>query len=146
MAIEVPVREPCPFCTNIEDPSRCAFIVREGGISSFVNPRQYEHGALLVIPDRHAPTLFELDSEEVSTLFLHARNIAGILRKAYDPIGLNLYTNNGIAAGQTVPHVHIHVVPRYPTSIPNQIFSEHMFENIPVEKRFEIAEEIRQYL
>ena len=65
-----------------------------------------------MIPRRHAPTLFDLTDEEAVAVTHTVRRIADALLRAYDPDGLNLIQNNGVVAGQSAPHFHMHVVPR----------------------------------
>lgn len=79
---------------------------------TLVNWAQFELGQVYVIPRRHAPTLFDLTDEEAVAVIHAVRRVADALVKAYDPDGLNLIQNNGVIAGQAVPHFHMHVVPR----------------------------------
>ena len=120
MALELPEREPCPFCENLQgnvvkDSShikRWAFIERLDSVAAFVNPYKLSHGAVLVVPTRHAPTVLDLGEPEAEALARLVRRVAHAVNDAFDPAGLNIYQNNGIASGQTIPHYHVHVVPR----------------------------------
>ncbi|MBV7339611.1 HIT family protein [Chloroflexi bacterium TSY] len=144
ISLKVPRREPCPFCRNIQGENQCAFVHRADTISSFVNPRQYEKGALLVIPNRHVATIVELEPDEIAALYIHAQKLAKALCQAYRLAGINIFQNNGSVAGQSVPHVHVHVVPRYEDSERGKIFREVDFEKTPFAERLKIAEEIQQ--
>jgi histidine triad (HIT) family protein len=146
MPIAIPQREPCPFCENLAGRHPCAFIAQHDLYSSFVNPRQFEKGTLLVIPNRHAPTLLDLHSDELTAMFLHAQNLIRALNKAFSPDGYNVYQNNGIAAGQSVPHYHLHIVPRYVHDVSARIFTEHSVEKTAFAKRVEIAEAVKRCL
>jgi histidine triad (HIT) family protein len=75
--------------------------------------RQYERGALLVVPIAHAATVMDLDPAQVATVHVEAARLGRALTRAYGCIGLNIFQNNGLDAGQHVPHFHVHVVPRY---------------------------------
>jgi histidine triad (HIT) family protein len=77
---------------------------------------QFEVGQSLVIPRRHAPTLFDLTEEESVAIMSAARRIGRALVAALRPLGVLLYQNNGVYSGQEVPHFHLHVVPRQPGS------------------------------
>lgn len=68
-------------------------------------------GHTLVIPKHEVATLSELSDPEVSALFLTVKKITGILDKALQPAGFTIGINQ--AVGQGVPHVHVHVIPRY---------------------------------
>ena len=112
MPFELP-KGPCIFCERIAgERDDWAVIDQDELTISFVNPRQYEEGQSLVIPRRHAPTLLDLTSEEAAALLQHAQRVARAMVAAFDPDGLTLYQNNGVASYQEIPHVHIHVVPR----------------------------------
>lgn len=99
-------------------------------------------GALLVIPKRHAPTVLDLEGAEAEALIHHVRRLSAALMKAFDPAGLNIFQNNGISAGQTVPHYHVHIVPSYPGDPPGRVFQGADFERTPKEELERTAERI----
>lgn len=148
MPIEIPQRHPCPFCQMLSGESEwyCAFVYQDSVISSFVNPGQYGKAGMLVVPNRHAATLLELTPDEVQSIYLHARQLVMAVRDSFDPMGFNLFQNNGVAAGQTIPHFHLHVVPRYGDHDPRKIFSEKECPIISKDERIEIAKVIRTNL
>jgi len=145
-SIILPQREPCPFCENVTGRHQCAFIFRDETISSFVSPRQYGKGAVLVIPNRHAPTVLDLNAGELSAILQHAQELVHALIKTYQASGFNVFQNNGVSAGQTVPHFHLHVVPRYSGEEPGKVFGEQHFEKTPFSERLAIAEEVKKHL
>ncbi|MBN2267147.1 MAG: HIT family protein [Candidatus Babeliaceae bacterium] len=146
MSILLPQREPCPLCENIQGHHPCAFLARDHVLSSFINPRQYGKGGILIVPNRHAATILDLDPHEIAAIYLHAQEITRALLETYALSGCNIFQNNGVSAGQTVPHFHVHVVPRYPGEEAARIFGEHHFPKIPMEERLRLAEEIRHAL
>jgi histidine triad (HIT) family protein len=74
-----------------------------------VNP-----GHVLVVPNRHASYLADLQQEEGAQLFRVAQQVAAALRKSgLKCEGVNFFLADGVAAGQEVFHVHLHVLPRY---------------------------------
>ena len=103
------VTNPCPFCTlplnRIAGANHHGFWIRDGyPVSS---------GHSLVIPKRHMASFFETTEEERYAL-LALLNEAKLAAEAeFSPDGFNIGINDGAAAGQTVPHLHIHVIPRY---------------------------------
>jgi histidine triad (HIT) family protein len=101
---------------------------------------------MLVIPNRHAPTILDLSEEEISEVYRHARGLVVAICDAFDPKGFNIFQNNGVAANQTVPHFHLHIVPRYGDDDPGTIFGEKGHPLIPDVQRIELAEEIRKHL
>ena len=104
---------PCIFCERIAgERDDWAVIDQDDLTVSWINPAQFEVGQALVIPRRHAPTLLDLTEQESVALMLSVRRIAQAMVAAFDPDGLTIYQNNGVASLQAVPHAHIHVVPR----------------------------------
>ena len=146
MAIAFPQRTPCPFCDYVAGRRPWAIIRRNSLIASFVNTRQYTKGAILIIPLRHAPTIFELTPEELCAIGQHAQQVSHALQQAYQPSGLNIFQNNGLAAGQTIPHYHLHIVPRYGDEQPYTIFGEYEIEKTPLDQQLVIAEAIKHHL
>ena len=70
-------------------------------------------GHLLVIPKAHAETLFEIPEESLLRVVAHTRRLAAALRKVFDPDGIGVHQLNGAAAGQTVFHYHMHLIPAW---------------------------------
>jgi histidine triad (HIT) family protein len=146
LSIILPERDPCPFCENLAGRRPCAFVFRSALISSFVNPRQYGRGAVLIIPNRHAPTILDLNPDELHAIYRHAQALVRALSQAYQPAGFNVFQNNGVAAGQSIPHFHLHVVPRYQGEEPGRVFREQEFEITAIEARLAIAAAIKEHL
>ena len=136
----------CPFCRNLAGNPRCAFVSQSDIVSSFVNPRQYRPGALLVIPNRHVVTVFDMTAAEWSAVAIEAQRLAGAACAAYGAPGVNIFHNTGASAGQTVPHAHVHVVPRTVDDHGPAIFGEAHFQSVPVAERFAVAKRIRKQL
>lgn len=100
---------PCPFCTlpqdRIVDQNDLAMVIRDGFP---VSP-----GHTLVIPKRHVGSFFELGEEEVQAMMGLLKKAKANLDKEFNPDSYNIGVNDGPQAGQTVPHVHMHLIPRY---------------------------------
>ena len=69
-------------------------------------------GHCLILPKNHAADIFEMDEELVAKAHRLAKKIATALKSALKAEGVNILQNNGAAAGQSVSHYHIHVIPR----------------------------------
>lgn len=99
----------CVFChlppERIEGGNEAGLIVRD---AYPVSP-----GHTLIIPRRHIGSFFELTSEERSALLGLLDQAQAELQSRHQPQGYNIGINDGLAAGQTVPHLHIHLIPRY---------------------------------
>ena len=153
MSLVIPERDPCPFRENLEgavdvDSSRvkrCAFVERQDLAAAFVNPFQSREGASLVVPTRHAPTVLDLTELEAEALARLVRRVARGIHDAFDVVGLNIYQNNGIASGQTIPHYHVHVMPRCPGEQPNELFGRRAVL-VPFAERARLAKMIADNL
>lgn len=101
--------KPCPFCTlpseRIVDQNDLALVIRDGFP---VSP-----GHTLVIPKRHVGSFFELDQDEVESMLALLKAAKVVIVEEFKPDSYNIGINDGPQAGQTVPHVHMHLIPRY---------------------------------
>ena len=70
-------------------------------------------GHCLIIPKRHVRSIDELSDVELKDLYTVLHQTKILLIETYLPDGFNIVINEGEAAGQTVPHLHIHLIPRY---------------------------------
>jgi histidine triad (HIT) family protein len=140
--IRLPVCDPCPFCAYLAGTNPCAFVTRTPLVAAIVNVRQYERGAMLVIPTDHRPTVFDLEPDLLAAGYAEAARVGAAAVRAFGATGLNIFQNNGTPAGQSIPHHHIHVVPRYPTSVRNRLFHEDDFPPVPFDELLSIAEAI----
>ena len=112
--IQLPVRDPCDLCEVRERPWA---IIDEGEHTlTVINPWQFEVGQCCVITRRHVALLLDLTREECAEVMLAARRVAEALVRAYAPLGILTFQNNGVYSGQETPHFHFHVVPRQPGS------------------------------
>ena len=83
-------------------------------------------GHVLVITRRVVPTYFDCTAEEQAALMELVGEVKRLLdQRKPKPNGYNVGFNSGTAAGQTVPHVHVHVIPRYAGDMPVPIFPHH---------------------
>lgn len=99
----------CPFCEAMESP------LAENDVALAIDDKHpISPGHCLIIPRKHVPSIFALSLEDYLGCFALVRTVKQLLETRHAPAGFNLAVNNGSAAGQTVEHAHIHVVPRYP--------------------------------
>ena len=103
----------CIFCkiANGEIPSTTLYEDEDFRVILDLGPATRGHALLL--PKNHFANLFELDDETAQKAILVAKKIAGKMKDALGADGFNLVQNNGEAAGQTVFHFHMHLIPRY---------------------------------
>jgi histidine triad (HIT) family protein len=80
---------------------------------AFMDVMPQSDGHTLVVPKATAETLFDLSADHLQALITVTQRVAGAARKVFKADGITLMQFNGEAAGQTVPHIHFHVIPRY---------------------------------
>jgi bis(5'-adenosyl)-triphosphatase len=99
----------CPFCGN--NFAAKAFMSNNHFLAVY-NIAPVLPGHTLVVPRCHATSLNDLSEEEISGLFLFARQVTTLLTKAFGGSGFDWSIQDGKPAGQTVPHLHLHIVVR----------------------------------
>jgi len=100
----------CPFC---DKKSENAVFARSEQALAVYNISPLLPGHSLIIPKRHVRTIYELSDSEYEDMVFFMRDVSGLLRKAYKAEGINWTLQEGEAAGQTVSHLHFHLIPRY---------------------------------
>ena len=105
----------CIFCkiATGEIPSKKVYEDQKFLAFLDVNPRAVGH--CLVIPKKHAVTLSDLPQEDAGSMFQIVRHLAKTILERMGAKGYNIGSNNGEVAGQAVPHLHVHIIPRYDT-------------------------------
>ncbi|KAJ5112621.1 hypothetical protein N7532_000666 [Penicillium argentinense] len=84
---------------------------------ALVNLKPILPGHVLVSPRRVVPRVADLTADETSDLFLTVRRVGRIVERVYGASSLNIAIQDGIYAGQSVPHVHAHIIPRKPADL-----------------------------
>jgi diadenosine tetraphosphate (Ap4A) HIT family hydrolase len=105
----------CPFCSllpaKIIAQDDLTFMIRD---SLPVSP-----GHTLILPKRHIASIFEATRAEVGALWDALENARREIITTLSPDGFNIGVNDGLAAGQTILHLHIHLIPRYKGDMPD---------------------------
>ncbi len=106
-------KDDCIFCkiASGEIPSTTIYEDNEFKVFFDVNPASYGH--CLIVPKNHYNDIFDMDAETGGKLFGLATAVARALKKELNCDGMNIVQNNGLIAGQTVFHFHLHIIPRY---------------------------------
>lgn len=103
----------CIFCKIINGDVPAAKVYEDEHVLAFLDISQVTKGHTLVIPKVHKENIYELTTEIAENLFKVVPKISNSIKEKFQPIGLNLLNNNGEAAGQSVFHYHLHILPRY---------------------------------
>lgn len=103
----------CIFCkiANGEIPS--ATLYEDGDFRVILDLSPASKGHALILPKEHAANLFELPDDTAAKALVLAKKIGARLKEGLHADGFNVVQNNGEAAGQTVFHFHMHLIPRY---------------------------------
>jgi diadenosine tetraphosphate (Ap4A) HIT family hydrolase len=101
---------PCPFCERV---SSGEVLIASALSAVIMDAFPVSPGHCLIVPKRHAISIFEMTPEEARDLFDLVSSIKSVIENKFSPAGYNLGMNIGSAAGQTVAHAHLHVIPRY---------------------------------
>ena len=105
---------PCLFCTDPQGVSLNNELAYSARDSYAVSP-----GHTVVIPKRHVASFFDLTQEEVAACMDLINEEKKLIDEEFNPDGYNIGVNVGTAAGQSVFHVHIHIIPRYKGDVEN---------------------------
>jgi histidine triad (HIT) family protein len=104
----------CGFCRILAGKAEASFLFRDARVAAFMDITPVNPGHLLVIPNRHAVYLSELDPADGARVFEVAQSMGAALRRSgLKCEAVNLFLADGEQAGQDVPHVHLHVIPRF---------------------------------
>lgn len=103
----------CIFCKIATGEIPSSTIYEDEDFRVFLDLGPATRGHALLIPKEHYANLFELDDEIGKKAIILAKKIAGRMTELLGCDGFNLVQNNGEAAGQTVFHFHLHLIPRY---------------------------------
>jgi histidine triad (HIT) family protein len=103
----------CVFCKIVARQIPATVVHENEHTLAFMDLGQVNPGHVLVAVKRHAENLYALDDVQAGAVLRTAARIARAIRDAFAPQGLSVYQANGKAAGQTVFHYHVHLVPRY---------------------------------
>lgn len=103
----------CLFCDVISGNAKAYFVYEDETHVAIMDKYPIHRGHTLVIPREHHEKITDMPNESVANLFSKIPTIARGVIEATGADGFNIGQNNGRAANQIIPHVHVHVIPRY---------------------------------
>lgn len=107
----------CLFCELATDNE--SIIVENEYFSSRYDSYPVSKGHALIVSKRHVLSFFDLSDEEVKGFYALIKTTREAILKMFQPSGFNIGVNDGEVAGQTIPHLHIHLFPRYKGDVEN---------------------------
>ena len=107
------MKNDCIFCAIAAGEIPCFKIYEDADFLAYLDINPFSEGHALVIPKTHVTGLLDAPDDLLAALVACVKKVAAHLKTALPCDGFNILQNNGAAAGQTVPHLHFHIVPRY---------------------------------
>lgn len=103
----------CIFCKIINKEIPGSVIYEDDDVIAFLDLTQITIGHTLVLPKKHYDNILTIDDEDYIKLMLVVKKLSTLIKKVFNVTGVNVLTNCGEIAGQTINHLHFHIVPRY---------------------------------
>src|SRR5262249_11873572 len=104
----------CVFCELLARRIPAAILYEDELAAVFLPRHPLVPGHCLIVPRAHSADLFDISDEDAAAIMCVARRVARALRESLGCAGVNLLHASGVAAGQSVAHMHVHIVPRWP--------------------------------
>jgi len=103
----------CVFCAIAAGEIPSFKVYEDDLVLAYLDINPFTNGHTLVIPKEHSEGLLDTDEATLAAVIARVKKVAAHLKAALPCDGFNILQNNGEAAGQTVKHLHFHIVPRY---------------------------------
>ena len=103
----------CVFCAIAANEIPSFKVYEDDLVLAYLDINPFSKGHTLVIPKEHSSGLLDTQEETLAALVARVKKVASHLKATLPCDGFNILQNNGEAAGQTVMHIHFHIVPRY---------------------------------
>ena len=103
----------CIFCKIVSNEISSVKVYEDDRVFAFMDINPLNNGHILIIPKAHAATIYEITEADFLAVTSATHKLAAAVKKALNPDGINLMQLNGRAANQVVPHLHVHIVPRW---------------------------------
>ena len=107
------MKNDCVFCAIAVGEIPSFKVYEDELVLAYLDINPFSKGHTLVIPKEHSTGLLDTSDDTLAALAARVKKVAAHLKNALPCDGFNILQNNGEAAGQTVMHIHVHIVPRY---------------------------------
>ena len=104
----------CIFCRIVAGEIPAEVVDRTPHALAFLDVTPLADGHTMVVPRAHVSCIEDMEPAACTALFRVVQRLAGPVREAVGATGSTIGINNGEGSGQTIPHVHVHIVPRWP--------------------------------
>ena len=106
-------RDHCIFCRIVSGEAPCSLVYEDELTLVFMDIQPVSRGHTLIITREHFENLYEVSEQAIAAVACVSRRLAPAIRQVTAPDGLRVFQLNGAAAGQTVFHYHMHLIPRF---------------------------------
>lgn len=106
------MKNDCVFCAIAAGEIPCFKVYEDELVLAYLDINPFSEGHTLVIPKAHTTGLLDTPEETLAALLARVKKVAAHIKTALGCDGFHILQNNGAAAGQTVGHIHFHIVPR----------------------------------
>lgn len=131
----------CLFCKIISGDISGHIVYKDNDCIAVLDIQPRALGHVMVLPRRHAENILEVPSADLGAIFQGVQNVTALLKEKLGPDGFTIGINHGRVSGQTIDHLHIHVIPRWFSDKGGSIHS--IVNNPPSESLEEIADKLK---
>lgn len=103
----------CIFCDIVNKTETAEILFEDDATISFLDIRPLNFGHSLVIPKNHYDNFYDVKTKDLDAVIKSTQHLTNAIRKSLNPDGINIISNNGSSAGQTIYHFHFHIIPRF---------------------------------
>jgi len=103
----------CVFCKIVKGKILVTKVYEDDHVLAFLDAKPHAKGHTVVIPKVHGETIFDFNDEVLGKLIVAVKKVMLKIKDKLDPDSFNVGWNHNTAGGQVVPHLHVHVIPRY---------------------------------
>jgi histidine triad (HIT) family protein len=113
MEEEICMSESCNFCKIVSGENPASIVYEDGNVLVFMDLHPANVGHTLVVPREHWETIYDIPEKILADLFVVVKRVSIAVKKAVGAEGISILQFNERAAGQSVKHFHVHVIPRF---------------------------------
>lgn len=107
------MKNDCIFCAIAAGEIPSFKVYEDDFVLAYLDINPFTKGHVLVIPKTHSTGLLDTDDDAIAAVVMRVKKVAAHMKASLPCDGFNILQNNGEAAGQTVKHLHFHIIPRY---------------------------------
>ena len=142
--------ESCSFCKIMLGEDQASIVYEDDSVLAFMDLHPANVGHTLVVPKEHWETIYDIPEKVLADLFAVVKRVSVAVKKAVGAEGISILQFNERAAGQSVRHFHVHIIPRFRGDAISKFIGAMLrpvgFEKVEREDLDEIAEKIKENL